>query len=68
MEPDRHINAPGFWWNDAYGIIIESLGYDWGSTGDQRYLKLGWNSLKTEMAVTVPTGTTLADSWRGLLH
>ena len=63
-----YINAPGYRWNYACGVIIESLGYVWGLTGDQRYLDLGWNSFKTEMAVTSPTGTTLADSWRGLLR
>jgi rhamnogalacturonyl hydrolase YesR len=63
-----YINAPGYRWNYACGVIIESLGYVWGLTGDQRYLELGWNSFKTEMAVTAPTGTTLVDSWRGLLR
>jgi hypothetical protein len=63
-----HINARGYRWNYACGLIIESLGYVWGLTGDQRYLVLGWNSFKVEMAVNAPTGTTLADSWRGLLR
>ena len=63
-----YINAPGYRMNYVSGVIIESLGIVYELSGNQRYLELGWTSFKAEMAISKPTGTNIASSWRGLLR
>ena len=66
-----YVDNPGWRWNYYSGVAYESLGYVWSLTGDLRYLQLGHLGHRRGLSSTgmsVLTGTTLADWWRGNLR
>lgn len=63
-----YINAPGYRWNYYATCITEGLGYVWNLTKDERILKIGERSLYKTLSSTTATGTSIAESWRGMLR
>jgi len=63
-----YINAPGYRWNYYATCIIEALGYIWGQTNNSGILALGERSLYRSLSSMEGNGTTLAESWRGMLR
>ncbi|MCC7354986.1 MAG: hypothetical protein IT330_14675 [Anaerolineae bacterium] len=66
-----YVTRPGYRWNYYLGSAIESLGYVWQLTGNQRYLQDGWLAHRQNFANSRSpslTGAVLAYSWRGNLR